>query len=407
MPTRSPTNPVDFTSPEFIADPYPHYARLRRDFPVCWDERLGYWIVSRYEDVHPLLRDKRWSSNQLDELMGRLAPAEQAEAGPLREILTNRMVLCDNPTHHRIRGLMSLAFTPRRVELMRPTIEAIADELLDGIEAKGHADLIEEFADPLPARVIAAMLGLPPDDRHRFKGWTDDIYAFFGFSAVPVAERAKKGTASAVELRAYLAELFADRRSKPRDDLLSAMVAAEEKGERLTQTELFSNVVGLINASHETTTNLIGNTVLALLRDREQWQQLVDNPDLVPNAIEEGLRYESPVQMVLRRTAEEIKVADVTIPRGDRAIIALAAANRDEVVYDEPDRFDLRRDGVKHVAFGGGPHFCIGAALGRLEGELAIRALCRRLPRLRLAETIVSWRPLPVFRGLRGLPVTV
>jgi cytochrome P450 len=325
----------------------------------------------------------------------------------LREILTNRLVLSDNPTHHRIRGLLQLAFTPRRVELMRAATKAIADELLDAMPTTGRLDLIAAYADPLPARVIAAMLGLPPGDRHRFKVWTDDIYAFFGFSAEPVSSRARRGTASALELRAYLADLFADRRRQPRDDLLSAMVAAEAQGDRLSQTELFSNVVGLINASHETTTNLIGNTVLALLRHPDQWQRLQKEPHLVPSAIEEGLRYDSPVQMVFRRAAEDIQIGDVAIPRGDRAILALGAANRDPVVYTNPDSFDLARDGVKHQAFGGGPHYCLGAALGRLEGELALAALCRRLPRLRLADDRLSWRQLPVFRGLRALPVEV
>ncbi len=187
MSARFPKNVIHFISPEFIADPYPAYARLRNDLPVCWDDKLGYWVITRYEDIHPLLRDKRWSSNQIDEMMGRLSASEQADASPLREILTNRLVLSDNPTHHRIRGLMQLAFTPRRVELMRPAIQAIADELLDRIQAAGRADLIADFADPLPARVIAVMLGLPPEDRHRFKGWTDHIYAFFGVSAEPVS----------------------------------------------------------------------------------------------------------------------------------------------------------------------------------------------------------------------------
>jgi cytochrome P450 len=407
MSIRSPSNVMPLTSPEFVANPYPTYARLRRDLPVCWDETIGYWIISRHENVHLLLRDRRWSSDQLGELMGRLSPPEQADATPLREVLTNRLVFTDDPAHHRLRGLMQLAFTPRRVERMRPTIRAIADELIDDIRATGRADLTADFADPLPARVTADLLGLPPGDRTRLKGWTDDIYAFLAFSPVPIGERARRGTASAVQLRAYLADLFADRRRQPGDDLLSGMLAVEEQGDRLSQTELFSNVVGLINASHETTTNLIGNTVLALLRHPDQWRQVTANPGLVPAAVEEGLRYDSPIQMVPRRAAEDVTVGGVTVPRGDRAVVVLGSANRDPAAFADPDRFDAARAGGRHVAFGGGPHYCLGAALGRLEAEVAIAAICERLPNLRLATDQVNWRPLPVFRGPRALPVEV
>jgi pimeloyl-[acyl-carrier protein] synthase len=405
MAERRPVNTADLISPRFIADPYSAYAALRTKLPVCWDEKQQFWVISRYEDIHPLLRDKRWSSDQLDDLMRRLPGPEQTDAAALREILTGRLVLCDSPAHHRIRGLMQLAFTPRRVESMRSAIAAIADELIDDMLERGRADLISDYADPLPARVIAAMLGLPADDRHQFKSWTDDIYGFIGFSAEPVGVRALRGTASARQLRGYLASLFAAIRANPRDDLLSAMISAEEQGDRLSQAELFSNVVGLINASHETTTNLIGNTVLALLRHSEQWQRVLAEPALAAGAVEEGLRYDSPVQMLLRRAVEDVRVGDVMIPRGDRALLLLGSANRDPVVYDNPDRFDLTRDGVKHVAFGGGPHYCLGAALGRLEGQMALAAICRRLPSLRLASSRAEWRPLPVFRGLRALPV--
>jgi cytochrome P450 len=339
--------------------------------------------------------------------MGRLTPAEQSEAAPLREILTNRLVLSDNPDHARVRALMQQAFTPRRVELMRPAVESIANELLESFPPGQRVDLIADYADPLAARGIAHMLGLPPEDRLRFKGWTDDIYAFIGISAEPLSVRARRGTASAMELRAYLEKLFADRRQRPRDDLLTAMVVAEEQGERLTQTELFSNVVGMLNASHETTTNLIGNTILALLRRPEQWRRLTSRPELAADAVEEGLRFDSPVQMLLRRAAEDVPIGDTTVPRGDKVLVALGAANRDPVVFPDPDEFDMARDGVKHVAFGGGPHFCLGAALGRLEGTLAVEALSRRLPYLRLTAEPLHWRPLPIFRGLRELPVMV
>jgi len=268
-------------------------------------------------------------------------------------------------------------------------------------------DLVAQFADPLPAHVIAVMLGLPPADRHRFKTWTDDIYAFMGVSAEPLAERARRASASAAELRTYLADRFAKIRRNPQDDLLSAMVAAEEQGSKLTEKELFSNVVGMINAAHETTTNLICNTVLALLRNPDQWQQVVAQPELAASAVEEGLRYDSPIQMLGRHTLEDVEVQGVTIPAGQRVALMLGAADRDGDQFPDADRFDVNRQEIKHVAFGGGPHFCLGAALGRLEGQMAIAALRSRIPKLKLAADRVAWRPYPVFRGLMALPVVM
>jgi cytochrome P450 len=400
-----PKNDLDLTSPQFLADPYAAYEVLRRERPVCFDERLGYWLVSRYADVFALLRDHRLSSDQLGELMGRPSAADQQSAAPLREILTGRMLLTDNPDHRRIRMLMQLAFTPRQVERMRPVIQSFIDELLDQGQAAGRMDLVAQFADPMPAHVIAVMLGLPPEDRHRFKTWTDDIYAFMGLSAEPLAERARRASASAAELRTYLADLFARIRRNPQDDLLSAMVAAEEQGSKLTEKELFSNVVGMINAAHETTTNLICNTILALLRNPDQWQQVAAQPDLATSAVEEGLRYDSPIQMLGRHTLEEVEVQGVTIPAGQRVALMLGAADRDGEQFPDPDRFDVNRQEIKHVAFGGGPHFCLGAALGRLEGQMALAAIARRFPKLKLATPRVTWRPYPVFRGLMALPV--
>jgi cytochrome P450 len=400
-------NDLDLTSPSFLADPYAAYELLRRERPVCFDERLGYWLVSRYADVFALLRDHRLSSDELGALMGRLTPADQQAAAPLREILTGRMLLTDNPDHRRIRMLMQLAFTPRQVERMRPDIQATIDELLARGQAAGRMDLVADFGDPLPAHVIAAMLGLPPEDRHRFKTWTDDIYSFMGVSAEPLADRARRAAASATELRAYLADLFAKIRRNPQDDLLSAMLAAEAEGTKLSETELFSNVVGMINAAHETTTNLICNTVLALLQNPDQWQRVAANPELTERAVEEGLRYDSPIQILGRHTLEDVELHGVTIPAGQRVALMLGAADRDGDQFPDPNRFDIDRPEIKHVAFGGGHHFCLGAALGRLEGQMAVATLSRRFPNLKLATDRVTWRPYPVFRGLVSLPVVL
>lgn len=402
-----PKNPHDLTSPAFLADPYPTYELLRRELPVCWDAKLGFWLVSRYADVFAALRDHRLSSAQLAEVMGRLPAEEREAARPLKEILTNRLLLTDDPDHRRIRMLMQLAFTPRQVERMREEIQHAIDELLRVCETSGGFDLIADFADPLPAHVIAAMLGIPSGDRQLFKKWTDDIYAFLGVSAEPVAARAKRATQSAVQLRSHLAALFAEARRQPREDLLSAMVAAEEQGTRLSETELFANVVGMINAAHETTANLIGNTVLNLLRNPEQWQKLLAEPNLCENTIEEGLRFDAPIQMLGRRAIADVELHGVTILQGQQVALLLGAANRDGDQFADPNSFDITRSEIKHVAFGGGPHFCLGAALGRLEGQMALATLARRFPKLRLADQPIAWRPYPVFRGLRGLKLSV
>ncbi len=401
-----PLNPHDFTSAQFLSDPYSAYEVLRREFPICFDQRLGFWLVSRYADVHAGLRDHRLSSAQLPEVMGRLPEGEREAARPLKEILTGRLLLTDDPDHRRIRMLMQLAFTPRQVERMRGEIQQTIDELLAPCTAAGQFDLIADFADPLPAHVIAAMLGIPTEDRQLFKKWTDDIYAFMGVSAEPLSTRAKRATESAVQLRSHLAALFAEARRKPREDLLSAMVAAEGEGSRLSETELFANVVGMINAAHETTANLIGNTVLNLLRNPDQWQKLLGEPNLCENTIEEGLRFDAPIQMLGRRAIADVELHGVTIPKGQQVALILGAANRDPDQFADPNTFDITRSEIKHVAFGGGPHFCLGAAMGRLEGQMALATLLQRFPHLKLTDKPIAWRPYPVFRGLRGLPLT-
>jgi cytochrome P450 len=402
---RSPQNVSDFTSRSFIDDPYPTYHHLRTALPVCWDKRFQWWLVSRYADVHAICRDGRWSSNHLDFYMSFLPPAERAEAAPLRELLTRRLIHTDEPEHRRIRMLMQLAFGPRQVERMRAVIREEVDALIAARLPAGGMDVVADLADPLTSKVIAAVLGLPPDDRHRFKEWTNDIYGFLGLSGTPIRVRARRATESAVKIRAYLASLFADLRRDPGEGLLGAMVLAEEQGERLSETELFSNVVGLINGSHDTSTNMIANTVYALLHQPGQYRLLTHDPSLAAAAVEEGIRFESPIQMLMRRATQDMDVGGVQVPRGDHAVILLGAANRDPAVFTDPDRFDISRTPAKNFAFGGGPHFCLGAALARLEGQLVLDTLCRRFPDLRLGAEPIAWRPLPVFRGLASLPV--
>jgi cytochrome P450 len=266
-------------------------------------------------------------------------------------------------------------------------------------------DVISDLANPLRTHIIAGVLGLPEEDRATFEGWTEDIYAFVGMSPQPIEERARRATARVPQIRAYLADHCAAIARQPGDTLLGALLAAEHQGERLSEAELINNVVGLINASHETTSNMIGNTVLTLLRNPDQWRILVADPGRVPNAIGEGLRYESPVQMISRHAREDIPVGGATVHRGETMVILLGSANRDAQAVADPDRFDVTRTAIEHLAFAAGPHHCLGAALARLTGQLTIATLCGELPRLRLVAGEPAWAPYPVFRGLRALAV--
>jgi len=395
----------DLLSSEFLADPYPLYARLRADDPVYWSETLKYWLVSRYADVHDTARDPRFSSNGLDTLMNRLPAETHVEFAPLRAILSDRMLLTDPPRHNRLRGLVHKAFTPHRVELMRTTVQTVLDELLEQVEHGGSFDVIHDMADPLPSRMITMMLGIPAEDRDRFKTWTDAIYLFMGLSGVPILDRARAATCAVEELTDYLQREIALIRRSPRDDLLSDLVAAEEQGDTLTEAEMISNVVAVLNAGHETTTNLIGNGVLTLLQNPGCWDMLRNDPAVIPLAVEEILRYESPIQMIARLATEVVEVGGVTIGQGQSVVLILGSANRDPEQFPDADRFDIRRPDNRHVAFGHGPHFCIGGALARVVGQVVFGTLPLRFPGLRLATERHEWRPYPLFRGLRRLPV--
>jgi cytochrome P450 len=395
----------DLLSSEFLSDPYPLYARLRANDPVHWSAAHGYWLFSRYTDVHDTARDPRFSSNGVDTLLDRLPAETQIEFAPLRAILADRMLLTDAPRHHRLRGLIHKAFTPRRIELMRATVQAVLDELLEACEQHGSFDIIHDVADPLPSRMITIMLGIPAEDRERFKAWTDSIYLFMGLSNVPILERARAASSAVEELTGYLRREIASIRRSPRDDLLSDLVAAEEQNETLTEAELISNVVGVLNAGHETTTNLIGNGVLTLLRNPGSWEMLRDDRALIPLAVEEVLRYESPIQMIGRITAENVEIRGVSIGKGQPVGLMLGSANRDPEQFPDADTFDIRRPDNRHVAFGHGPHFCIGGALARVVGQVVFGTLPHRFPGLSLANTRHEWRPYPAFRGLKRLPV--
>jgi hypothetical protein len=313
-------------------------------------------------------------------------------------------VFNDPPEHTRRRALLNKAFTPRAVEALAPTIAAVVDRLLDKVAGRGRMDVIADFAYPLPATVIAGMIGVPADDLDLFKDWSDDIAAFVG-SALATPDKRERAQRGVVAMSDYFRRMVADHRARPRADIMSALIAAEEAGSVLSEDEIVASCVLLLFAGHETTTNLIGNGLIALLRHPAEQARLTRDPELAASAVEEMLRFDGPTQAMTRIALEETEIGGVPIRRGDRVFALLNAANRDPAVFSEPDRFDAGRGDTRHISFGIGGHFCLGAPLARLEGRIAIARLVERLPELRLAEPDPPWNDSFVLRGLRRLPV--
>ncbi|MDZ4278991.1 MAG: cytochrome P450 [Dehalococcoidia bacterium] len=395
-------NPLD---PEFRADPYAFYVRLRSEDPVH-ETPYGRWVVSRYADCVSVLKDPRASSDLTK------AAAYGADAPPAggdgrgRELLDMRpFLILDPPDHTRLRGLVSKAFTPRVVEGLRPRIQQLVDGLLDRALERGSLELIEEFAYPLPVTVICEMLGVPPEDHSTFKEWSRRLARGQDPDEVLPPE-VIKGRVEAMRLfMDYFRRRIAERRTRPSEDLLSALIAAEEAGEKLTEAELLATCVFLLAAGHETTVNLLGNGMLALLGHRDQLEALTNDPSLAPGAVEELLRYDTPVQFAGRIAAEDIEIGGKAIPKGRQIVVLLASANRDPQRFDEPDRLDITRQDNHHLGLGFGIHFCLGAPLARLEGEVAFRTITQRLREPRLLIDAPEYKDNVVLRGVRALPI--
>ncbi len=393
---------------EFVRDPYPILQLLQSEAPVYWSESIGGWIITRYEDILVTFRDVAHFSNEgrLGKAVDYLTPEQRANFGPFEHHYATKSLLhSDPPEHTRLRSLMTKAFTPRVVEAMRPRIQAIVDELLDQALDSGEVDIISDLAGPLPALVMAEIFGVPPEDCKYFKQWADDILAFQGINrpSIEVLERSQRGI---VDIRAYLADLIADRRLHPGDDLLSQLVIAETEGQHLSALELLASCVTLLVAGHETTLSLIGNGLLTLLHHPDQLEQLRQDPTLMPEAIEEMLRYESPVSRQPRFIKQDVVLGGQQLRQGQMAFQFLNAANRDPAYFPDPDRFDIRRQNNKHLGFGLGIHFCIGAPLSRVEGPIAIEAVLRRMPTLRFLDDVADWDGGKAnSRLLRSLPV--
>jgi cytochrome P450 len=392
-------------SPDFIRDPYPYYERLRTSDPVHLNAH-GAFVASRHAEVSLVLRDKRFGKDFVERTIRRYGPKIMEE--PIFSSMSHWMLQQDPPDHTRLRGLVVKAFTARRVEDMRPRIQEVVDQTLDAVIDRGHMDLIEDFAFRLPVTIICDMLGIPEEHREAFyKGSRDGGRILDPVPLTPEEiAQANMGNAMA---RMYFEQLFELRRRNPGDDLTSQLVQAEEAGDKLSNEELAANIVLLFGAGHETTVNLIGNGLLALYRHPDQLALLKANPSLIGNAIEEFLRYDSSVQLTGRVALEDIEdLGGKRIPKGESVLCLLGSANRDPAVYpDHPDRLDITRPNVKPLSFGGGIHFCLGAQLARIEAEVAISTLLRRLPGLRLDDADnPEWRPTFVLRGLKRLPAS-
>ncbi|HLZ55336.1 MAG TPA: cytochrome P450 [Ktedonosporobacter sp.] len=385
----------DFLSQETKRNPHTFYAHLRETEPLFYVEGLNAWVVTTYEDALFVLKDPRFTKDR------RKIAGPGNEKSSVEEMASQmrNMLMVDPPDHTRLRALVSKAFTPRMIEQLRPRIQQIADELLDAVQEEGRMDLITDFAYPLPITVISEMLGIPATDRQRFRTWTQAI--------VNMQEEAQ--IVSLEAFFSYIQTLLEEKRVHPGNDLTSGLVRVEEDGDQLRENELVSMIFLLIVAGHETTVNLLGNGTLALLQHPEQFHLLQRDPSLVPAAVEELLRYTTPVSLTDERWAnEDIMLHDKLIRKGEQVIAALISANADPQQFRAGETLDITRRENQHLAFGKGIHYCLGAPLARLEGQIAFSTLLQRLPNLRLASdpTQLVWSVNPMLRGLTSLPVT-
>src|ERR1700690_82721 len=374
--------------PEVLADPYPLYRRLRTEDPVLWDPFLHAWVVTRYPDVAQVLLDFSALRTPTPE---QLAEMGLADLSPIASVMVKQMLFMDPPAHTRLRGLCSQAFTPSRVERLRQHIQDIANRLLDRMLPTGEMDVIADFAAPLPAIVTAEMLGVPISDHVQLKHWSADFAEMLGnFQHNP--DRASRVRTSLNEMVAYFKQAIREQRVQPREGLVSSLLAAEVDGDRLTEEELIANLIVTMVGGQETTTNLIGNGVLTLLRNPEVMEDLRRDPSLTACAVEEFLRYESPSQHTARMAPQDVEIGGKKIHKRQAVIAVMGAANRDPDRFADPDRLDIRRKDNKHVAFGFGAHFCFGAPLARIESQIAFATISRRIKNPELKPGPVVWR---------------
>jgi cytochrome P450 len=388
--------------PEVLANPYPLYDRLRTEDPVHWDPYLHTWVVTRYKDVITVLHDYLANRSPTPE---QLESIGLAALSPIAKVLIKQMLFLDPPSHTRIRSLASEAFTPRRVEGLRTHIQEIADTLLDKVQAKGRMDVLADFAVPLPAIVTAEMLGMPSSDYIQLKEWTAVFAEILGnFQHNP--ERASGVIKSLEEMTAYFRSAIAELKVHPREGVVHSLMTAEVDGDRLTEDEVIANTIIVMAGGQETTTNLIATGLLTLLRHPDQMQRLKSDSSLLPSAVEELLRFEPPVLQTARLAPADTQLSHKKIRKREAVIAVMAAANRDPERFPDPNRLDLGRQDNRHLAFGWAAHFCFGATLARIEGQIAFETLLRRLPELVLKPGPLTWRNNQGLRGLEALPVS-
>ncbi|AKG03428.1 cytochrome P450 [Salimicrobium jeotgali] len=400
MTNHSNSQEADLFTHAFNQNPYPAFHSLQQHAPVhrtLMPDGHYAWIVTRYEDVVTVLKDQRFIKDFTVFL------DEESRAQAHQSIFSRNMLFADPPDHKRLRGLVQQAFTPRMIEELRGRITEIANELIDDMQDRSQIDLIDDFAFPLPIIVICEMLGVPSEDRDKFRTWSNTLV-----EASNDPEKAEKVQQHMQEFTAYLQEWMTSRQENPQDDMISKLIQAEESGDRLSEQELYGVVSLLIIAGHETTVNLISNGMYALMTHPEQMRKLQEQPGLLRPAIEEMLRFEGPVEFSTDRWASEtVELQGQTIHRGEHVLVALDAANRDPEAFEDPDVFDITRGRSKHLAFGKGMHFCLGAPLARVEAEVSLQALLERFPDLQLSTDAsnLEWRPGILMRGLTELPV--
>jgi cytochrome P450 len=406
-PTPPPSTPGAMAMPpgmlqSFLADPYPALAFIRATAPVFREPNIDAWFVTREQDVDAMLRSPLYGKD----------PRKATSGRPLQRVLNPdpdqepSMLVLDPPDHTRLRGLVNKAFTPRAVEQLRPRVQQTVDQLLDAVAGKPGFDVMEALADPLPITIIAEMIGVDVSQQAQFRRWSHEIAAALDAMATPeVIETARAARAG---LSAYFAQEIAEHRARPREDLISGLIAAQEGSDVLSDYEMTGILILLLIAGNVTTTDLIGNCVLALCQRPDQLRKLQADPSLIGATIEETLRYDSPVLGTSRIPLQDVEVSGCPIPAHDTVVVSIAGANRDPAVTPDPERFDITRPEIRHHAFGGGPHYCLGAPLARLEGQIAIGTLVRRFPHLRLDPARPPERRLlPAFHGLISLQVLI
>jgi cytochrome P450 len=388
----------------FIANPYPAYSRLREAGPIHYFEGTNQWIVPRYEDVNRLLRDRRFGRTYhhlaTHEEMGR--PPEPEWHAPFWDLIRAGILDMEPPDHPRVRKLVAKAFTPRRVEELRPYVQGIMDGMVERVAGAGEFDLIKEIAEPLPVTVIAELLGVPESDRHLLRPWSAEICRMYELN--PTDEDARAAVTASQEFSAYLRELSRSRRREPKEDLISALTQVVEEGKKLTEQELIGTCVLILNAGHEATVNVTGNGWWSLFRNPDQLRRLREDHSLVPRAVEELMRFDTPLQMFERWVLEDVEIHGQQVARGQELALLFGSANHDPEGFERPDELDVAREHNPHMSFGAGIHFCLGAPLARIELQTSFGTLLRRLPEIGLVEE-PEWKPNYIIRGLRELRI--